>query len=76
MLKPEQVERLVSMFEALGWAVKEAGRDSERFGTFLRLLTELDDEGRDLLLTITQDFYDHYLALYSRSSAGSGGTSC
>lgn len=63
------LDRLKSLFDALYWPVRSTGGStSELFSSFVALLDELDVDGRELLLTITQDFLRHTLELYDRST--------
>lgn len=62
--------RLVELFEALRWSVREAdGVESARLTLFRELLHELDAEEKELILTITADFYLHALDSYQASAA-------
>ena len=70
MLDPDQTERLVNLFLSLRWPLKEDdGSESPKLKAFGEVLSQLDDVGRELLLTITEDFFWHVLAQYDKSAA-------
>ena len=64
-----EVQRLATLFDELGWNLKEpTGKESSRLTLFRAVLQELTQDESDLVLTITKDFLLHDVALYQHTT--------